>query len=77
MNDLRRTTGSDYPGAWPHDFRPAPPVPATDGLRAVLERLRPITPTYHAVVAGVHLDSCIACLIVTELDAALDLGDDQ
>jgi hypothetical protein len=39
-----------------------------EALDALLDRWRPVTPTYHAVVAGKHLDACIACLMVAELD---------
>jgi hypothetical protein len=40
-------------------------------LGALVDRWRPITPTYHAVVAGEHLAACIACLMVAELDEVL------
>jgi hypothetical protein len=41
---------------------------AGDALAELVARWRPVTPTYHAVVAGEHLDACIACLMVAELD---------
>jgi hypothetical protein len=44
---------------------------AGEALATLVDRWRPVTPTYHAVVAGEHLDACIACLMVAELDEVL------